>query len=301
MHQENNVKLNAGKIDIAIVIVSLVLIELVFRSVAPLVSGNVKQISEMTETANSLAADKSSVLFLGNSLMGNALDLAAFDEQSQTGMSSYKAVPDGTSLWDWSCIVNGSFIDEGKKPGIIVIGYAWEQVGPVPSRLGGFFCDVTELPDLVRLGMNNGSDVFEFLAAKVSRLYAMHETVRKRVLGLIIPDYNIYTQIINSERNKKQRAVVVADKKKDYKLLNSYLSNLERNNIESVIIAMPVKEKYDLDEGFYQVVNNYKGVVLDYRQLDGLSEDAFRDPIHLNEKGNEIFTRKIANYFNDVK
>ena len=132
-------KLNTKLTDITIIIVWLVLLELVFQVTAPLVSGNVKQISEIPDIAADLAQKKPAILFLGNSLIGNALDLKAFDQQANLNMSSYKVIPDGTSLWDWSCIIKNSFIDEKRLPEVVVIGYAWAQVGPVPERLGGFF------------------------------------------------------------------------------------------------------------------------------------------------------------------
>ena len=163
-------KLNARMTDITIIIVCLALLELVFRAVAPLVSGNVKQISEIPEIAADLAQKKPAILFLGNSLMGNALDLKAFDQQANLNMAYFKVIPDGTSLWDWSCIIKNSFIDEKRLPDVVVIGYAWAQVGPVSTRLGGFFCSVKDLPELINLGMSDSSDVLEFLVSKVSKL-----------------------------------------------------------------------------------------------------------------------------------
>ena len=123
-------KLSARWVDISIIIACFVFLELVFRAAAPLVSGNVKQIHEIADVAVELTKNNNTVLFLGNSLMENALDLEAFDEQVNLNMSSFKVVPDGTSLWDWSCIVKNSFVDKGQLPKVLVLGYAWEQVAP---------------------------------------------------------------------------------------------------------------------------------------------------------------------------
>lgn len=279
-------------IDISIIIVILVFFELIFRTLAPFISGNVKQIYEIENVATELTKKNGGVLFLGNSLLGNALDLTEFDKQANLKMSSYKVVPDSTSLWDWTCIVKNGFIDNNRLPKVIVIGYAWEQVGPVPSRLGGFFCGIKDLPELISLGMRNSSDILEFLFSKVSKLYAMRETVRKRILDILIPDYRVQTQIVNGERNKNKP--IKNKKSGDYRLLKAYLKILGTNNIKPIIVAMPVKQYYNLDEEFFRAVSHNGGVVLDYRELEGLDESMFRDPIHLNEKGNDIFTHRLA-------
>ena len=120
-----NMKVNSGVADKTIIIVCLVMLELVIRTTAPLVSDNVKQIAEISTVADDLSKQKSAVLFLGNSLMGNALDLNAFSEHASQKISSYKVVPDSTSLWDWSCIIQNNFIDKNSIPKVVVLGYAW--------------------------------------------------------------------------------------------------------------------------------------------------------------------------------
>ncbi len=295
-----DMKLSSILADITIIIICFILLELIIRISAPLVSGNVRQIYEIPDVASRLVEQESAILFLGNSLMGNALDVAEFDKQANLEVSSFKVIPDGTSLWDWSCIVKNNFIDKKRLPRAIIVGYAWRQAGPVPSRLGGFFCAAKDLPELIDLGMDNSSDVLEFLVAKASKLYAMRETIRKRMLDILIPDYRIYTQMINTERNKNRRVVDVEKKPEDFKLLSAYMNLLVSNNIKPVIIAMPVVQAYELDEGFFKTVKNSGGVVLDYRELEGIDDSMFRDSIHLNERGNKVFTHHLASDMKNI-
>lgn len=284
-------KLSSRLVDVSVIISCFIFLELIIRTAAPIVSGNIRQIYEIQSISADLADKNDAVLFLGNSLIGNALNLAEFDEQANLHMPLYKIVPDSTSLWDWSCIVKNSFIDKASLPKVVVIGYAWEQVRPVPSRLGGFFCDIYDLDSLINLGMGDASDVLEFLLSKVSKLYAMRETIRKRILDIIIPDYRIQMQIINTERNKNQQII---SKPEDYRLLNAYMKMLVANDIKPVIVAMPVIEHYKLDEEFFGTVKRNGGIVLDYRELDDLDKSMFRDPIHLNERGSKVFTYHLA-------
>lgn len=286
--------------DITIILVCFVLFELIIRTTAPLVSGNVKQISEISSVTENLAKTKPAVLFLGNSLIDNALNLNSLQKQANLKMSSYKVVADSTSLWDWSCIVKNSFIDKNSLPDIVVIGYAWKQVGPVPHRLGGFFCGITDLPELIRQGMSSSSDVLDFLVSKLSKSYAMHETIRKRILDSIIPNYRLYTRVINNERNKTRKINYTNKKSEDYRLLNAYLKMLSTHNIKSIIVLMPVIDRYTLDEKFFSVASRNGSIILDYRELDDIDNDMFRDPIHLNERGNKIFTYHLAVDLKDI-
>jgi Na+-translocating ferredoxin:NAD+ oxidoreductase RnfA subunit len=293
-------KLSGRLVDISIIIVFFVFLELIFRTASPLISGNIKQIYEIPSIATELAKKNNAILFLGNSLLGNALDLTEFDKQANLNMSSYKVVPDGTSLWDWSCIIKNNFINKEQLPKVVVIGYAWEQVKPVPSRLGGFFCSIRDLPNLTSLGMNSSSDVLDFLFSKVFRLYAMRETLRKRILDILIPDYRVQTQNINTERNQNKPLKYKKNIPENYQLLNAYLKMLVTNNIKPVIVAMPVMQHYELDKEFFKAVTHNGGIVLDYRELDGIENSMFRDPIHLNEQGNKVFTYHLAADLKDI-
>jgi hypothetical protein len=289
-----SMKLSGRSLDLSIIAVCFVLLELIFRTASPLISGNVKQIYEIPITAAEFTEKHDAILFLGNSLIGNAIDLTAFNEQANLDMPAYMAVPDGTSLWDWYCIVKNIFIDKDRLPKVIVIGYAWGQGMPVPSRLGGFFCDMDDLPDLFSMGMSNSSDIIEFMVSKVSTIYAMREVLRKRILDLVIPKYRVYTQVINAEKNKNRPITGNQQKMEGYQLLNAYLALLVDNGIKPVVVAMPVKQRYSLDESFFKTIRSYGGVVIDYRDLEGIDDSMFRDPIHLNKSGNKIFTYHLA-------
>ena len=149
--------------------------------------------------------------------------------------------------------------------------------------------------------MNSSADILDFLVSKVFKLYAMHETIRKRILDIAIPNYRLVTQDINDEKNKDLKLKDVKVKGKDYGLLKAYLEMLVTHNIKPIIVAMPVKERYQLDEEFFSTVRKSGGVVLDYRELQGLDNSMFRDPIHLNERGNRVFTNRLAADFKNIE
>jgi len=267
-------------VNIFLIIICFASFELLFREVAPLLSGNIKQIYAIPDIANEFTKKNNSVLFLGNSLIGNAINLNSFDNQANLNMPSYKVVPDATSLWDWTCIIKNNFINKERLPQVVVLGYAWDHEEPVPSRLGSFFCNMSDLPNLINMGMNRSSSIFEFLLSKLSRFYAMRETIRKRILDTLVPNYRTYTRAINNERNKNTR--------------------VKHTNIKPEDVVMPITYDYDLDEQFFSTITENGGTVLDYRKLDAIDDSMFRDPIHLNQRGNKVFTSHLANDLNGI-
>lgn len=287
-------KLSAGLVNISLIIVCFLCFELFIRIAAPMLSDNVSHIYKIPDIAVDLSKKNNAVLFLGNSLIGNALNLDEFDKQMNMKVSSYKVVPDGTSLWDWYCIVKNNFINNDRLPKVVVVGYAWRQAPPVSTRLGGFFCSTKDLPELISFGMWGGADVIEFLFSKASKLYVMREAIRKRVFDMIIPGYRKYTQIVNDERNATRSIKQLKKEPEDYRLLRAYIEMLVANDIKPVIVAMPVMQNYKLDKDLFRVVSKNGGVVLDYRGLDGIDKDMFIDAIHLNERGSKVFTNHLA-------
>src|SRR5690606_15241625 len=79
--------------------------------------------------------------------------------------------------------------------------YAWhllsDQTRVDASRLGSLFCTLPDLAQPQRIGLNSSSDIGEFLAARSLRIYALRETLRNRLLQVIVPYYAEYTQAAN--------------------------------------------------------------------------------------------------------
>lgn len=239
-----------------------------------------------------------SILFLGNSLMGHALNLAQFQKRipgkTSDSIVSYKVVPDGTSIWDWYCIVKNNFSKPEYAPDFLVVGIAWEKENPVPSRLAGHFCRVVDLGDLINMGMNSSSDILEYMVANTSMLYVLREPIRKRLLDIMVPDYREETQKINAAIQKK------SDKKntgslyeKRNKVLTHFMKLLSVTKVKPIFVAMPVANRYGLNKTLVKTIYENNGVILDYRDLDGIKKNMYLDPIHLDERGSVIFTKKI--------
>jgi hypothetical protein len=251
-----------------------------------------------SDLSRSNSLGNKTILFLGNSLTANAVDLEVLEAEMNYGqtvyLSTYKVVPDGTSVWDWYCILKNNFSAGDSIPDILVVGYAWGSVAPVPSRLAGYFCGIGDLGGLYNLGMNQNSDVLEYLVASVSRLYVMRETISKRILDLVIPGYREGVREVNaSSRNNSQVDNVTAVPYSGG-IFGRFLYLSEPHKVKTVIMAMPVIEDYQLDKKVIDKVHKYGASLLDYRYLDGISDDMFIDPIHLGREGSHLFSKRLA-------
>jgi len=76
--------------------------------------------------------------------------------------------------------------------------------------------------------------------------------------------------------------------------MERFLELLHERDIKLVFIAMPVVQDYSLDEAMVETIRERDGVVYDYRHLDEITDNMFLDPIHLNESGSRVFTRRLA-------
>ncbi len=295
------------RVTIAIIF-CLLIADIFIRVVSPSLSGNIAHIQEFRAITQALstkqAESDNTILFLGNSLTANAVNVNQFENELRANGTentfAYKVVPDGTSFWDWYCIAKNSFVDAQVVPKTLVIGFAWGSESPTPSRLATHFCGITDLPVLINLGMNSTSEIVEYLLASFSKLYALRETIHKRLLDKLIPHYQQYTQEANSlNRANEVQGNSQSPPKRNQALMSRFLNMLTENNIETVFIAMPVITPYSIDRDLAKSMQLENTYLYDYRKLEGVSSDMFLDPIHLNSEGSRVFTKRLAQDFNN--
>lgn len=290
------------------VVCVIIMLEVGFRLMSTRLSSNVQHISEIPVVAVEISEARDdvdeTVLVMGNSLIGNAVDInkleKALSQASTKQFAAYKVVPDSTSLWDWNCITKHNFAASQDSPDTIIIGFAWGQLYNKkeirPSRLAAYFCTVPDLLDLYQHGMRRSSDVLEYLVASTSRLYAMREVIQKRVLDLIIYGYRSNVRYMNAVvREVSHTSELDTQPENDYSLLLKYLEILSENNIRPIFVAMPVLKDYELKPEVIHLIEENGGVFFDMRYMAGISKDMFIDPIHLGAVGRNVFTMNLAN------
>ncbi len=288
----------------------LLLLDLGFSAIAPRLSGNLEHISllpSLIKKANSSPGPK--IIFLGNSLIGNGVSQEQVRKElksrfPQTDLGIAKLVPDGTGVWDWFCVFNDQVLPRVKDETELVIGFAWNQLSDVErlssKRLGGHFCEFGRLEELVSLGLTPIEGRIDFVLAKFSSIFRNQELLRKRILDLVIPFYRDETRNMNSRMSSSRLApsegVASAERISvdlSYTVLDSILAKADKAGVRITIVAMPILEEYQLDPKLILLLES-RVRFLDFRNLDGLEESHFLDPIHLNAEGAKIFSQAIS-------
>ncbi|MCW9014613.1 MAG: hypothetical protein OQL06_12590 [Gammaproteobacteria bacterium] len=282
----------------------LIVIEFSVRIFEDRLSGNLDHIFSIPQIVSQIDQfqKNSSIVFLGNSLTNNAIDSAIVESTLYKNLNSpvhaLKVTPDGTAISDWYCIYNNRFNELKQAPTYMVIGFAWgilsDQYPNNPSRLGGFFCDVDDIDDLSVTGLTNHQQLLRFIAGATSHVYVNRERIRNRILDMLIPNYKMITQKLNQTEESRENTRDARESKYTYLLLERMITSMQSKGTQLILIAMPVIEPYEVDEVLVRLTNKMQIPILDLRDTRYITDDMFKDSIHLNEKGRLKFSQQMA-------
>ncbi len=276
--------------------------ETAVRVVSPLVSGNVA--ASLTLEQRSLEAAKdphNRIVLVGNSMTERGIDPATLAEARPdlSGATSLPAVlsMDSSDLWYWSCMVR-ALPDAFPRPKFLVIGYGWNDLSDQASletgKTFGLVCPVRMIAEIAEHAGAGLEEHLQALTAKGSWTYALHADLRHRLLGPVIPRYESQTNRLNEARRSTQNQGVGSRPVFTYRALDRILADAQSKGYNPVIVAMPVKGRYEIDPALGQTVAASGGIFLDLRNAPGLDAGSFDDPIHLSKSGSRILTAELA-------
>lgn len=295
---------SAFRTDILILIGILCLmavLEISFRATKTKVSGDLKFLETVPDIARTIDTAKGvSVMFVGNSLIGEAIDKSIMREEFSIGTSTpilvEKMVPDDTNLPDWYFLYKNFFSVKKHQPEVMVIGFAWRNAlqdgGIVKSRIVDFACNAKDLPEVSLFGIVGPEKTTEFFLAKISSLFANHAVIRNRILDILVPHYREGTRLVNNAANKNTHRPV-KEIQPSFSSLQRFIAMLVRSNVRPVFIAMPVIDPYSINPELLRVLAENCDYI-DCRNVPGLDHSMFVDPIHLGESGRKIFSQYLA-------
>ena len=291
---------NEARYDTIVLLILLAVIlalELTIRAFEDRLSGDIEHIFRFPDIVSQASDSPGSLLFIGNSLTKDGYDASVIDakltETPEAGLSSsYKLVPDGTAISDWYCIYRNNVAGIDQPPAHVILSFAWNQLSDQYqlniSRLGGFFCESSDLDGLSHAGLDTIETRLGFFTSKLSHVYVNREAIRNRVLSMAIPGYERTTQRMN--RIDRERAASSAGGELSYRLLESLIDDIEAEGSQLTIVAMPVRQRFDLDPQLLRLMSSRGINFLDMRYTIELSKDNYKDRMHLNEQGSARFS-----------
>jgi len=278
--------------------------EVTLRASMPFVSGSLKHIKEIPCAAEKLSkSDGLRILFLGNSMINNGVDVKIIREKlenkSMSIINVVKINPDGTDLWDWYFLYKNYFLIQSNPPDLIVLGFRSDFVDdqrqPNPSRLAANFSGLRDLPELIDFGMTGRSEIAEYLYASSICLYAHREAIRNRLMDWMVPYYRENTSKIGTNAWKaKSEAWGEVQEEHSYRRLESLLRLVRSKCGMVVLVAMPTRNKYALKKEILLTTEKSNAVLMDLRDVRGLSEANFIDAVHLNAAGAEVLSQELG-------
>jgi hypothetical protein len=286
----------------AMLVVALVALiiggDVVLRSIDQRLSGNLAHIQEIPEIIRRIGSDDSALLVIGNSLTNNGVASAGV----ATALPNFqigKVTPDGSNFWDWNCILKHQIVaSDDVRFRAIVMGYAWhllsDQTQPNASRLGGLFCQWSDLLQPSEMGLSHSSDIGEFIAARALRMYALREILRNRFFQRVIPSYEQYTQAANRAAQAGAASGDEVEAQYSYAHLAALASQLKAKGARLIVVAMPVQNEYPIDPGLQALAQKGALTIYDYRRVEGIDAASFEDSMHLNKNGQAVLSAQLA-------
>jgi hypothetical protein len=278
---------------------SIALVDLGLRLADSRLSGNVAHVESIPDVvADAGRPEQQSLLLLGNSLTNNGVAPQIVTRELPK-LTLAKVTPDATGLYSWQCLLDHQVIE---RPDVqfdtVVIGFAWsllsDQTRANASRLGGLYCDWSDLGRASEIGLRNSGDIGEFIAAKLLRTYALRDTLRNRLFQSTVPHYVEFTQANNGRSPGTIDSAGTAQQTHTYHTFKALVDRLEAEGTRVIIVAMPIQKEYEVDPELRELADRGVIELIDLRQTKGIMAAHYLDGIHLNATGQQILSRVLA-------
>lgn len=284
-------------------LVALGIVELGLRASASRLSGNVAHIRDFDRLlADAGKSPGVRVVFVGNSLIGNAIAPATFQQAARDAgrvENPVKLVPDGTGIWDWRCIAS-NHLPAAAAGDRVVIGFAWDQLSDqlplAVSKTFGLICPLGEIAQIRNFHPVGIGDAIEAGFSRLSLAYTLRERLRNGSLDRFVPDYQEQSRALNSDgvRGAQAHGAPRAAPAHTYAALTDLVQQLRAKGYRPAFVAMPTVAGYELDPQIARTLQAQGAEFFDMRSVPTLTAEHFIDPIHLGQQGAELFTRTFA-------
>lgn len=277
----------------------ITLVDLGLRLIDSRLSGNVAHVESIPDVvADAGRPEQQSLLLLGNSLTNNGVAPQIVTRELPRLVLA-KVTPDATGLYSWQCLLDHQVIERPEVQfDTVVIGFAWsllsDQTQANASRLGGLYCDWSDLGRAREIGLRSSGDIGEFIAAKVLRTYALRDTLRNRLFQSAVPHYVEFTQANNARSPGTIDTGQSAQQAHTYETFTALVNRLKAEGTRVIIVAMPIQKHYDVDPELRELADRGVVEMIDLRDTKGIMAAHYLDGIHLNATGQQILSRVLA-------
>jgi hypothetical protein len=236
-------------------------------------------------------------LVLGNSLLNAGVQFERLQQLLRPGVNATRFVVEDTYVGDWYYGLRRLFA-AGSRPDAVILMLNPRQL--VSWKVRGDYSayrlvQAAELPAAARdLDLSN-TQATNLALAHFSTFFGLRSQIRNWVIGHIFPDFErlTYQIITHTTPPPLDEATVYAKSVERLRLLHELAA---AHGSELVLVVPPSGPHEDPAwAAAVQRAGTVAGVrVLVPVQPGSLSEDYYKDPIHLNTSGAEIFTARLG-------
>ncbi len=272
--------------------------ELTLRFVQTRLSRDLIHIQQIPEAVARVSqSEKLRVLFLGNSLSREGIDLQLFQSlmSQKQDIAAAQLFPDDTSILDWLGVYQHFVANQQYEIDLLILSFAENQLqddSPINiRRLAQHFTDWSAALGLFQREEFSFDMCAEFTLAKLFASYANAERVRVRILDWIVPYYHASAEQINAVSSNRKP---MRKHQPTYNRLKQLMDVVQSSGTEMVVVAFPVGDEFVLDPELVQLLQQEDVLFVDARHIKGITKRSFPDGYHMNDEAAQVMSRYLA-------
>ena len=231
------------------------------------------------------------LLFVGNSLLLQGIDLARIQQDEASHLHVYRYVVEDTAWYDWYYGIK-NLLRSGARPDYMVLCMA--DLHFVSSAMRGEFSarylfgfrDIWPLSRDLHLDMTSTSNLY---AAQLSTFYATRSEIRQVLMGRAVPAVPqlMHDLTVTSAAPMSDERMLTIAAPRFVQLREA----CEAYQVRCVILMVPILR--EPTRAIQQAAEEAK--IPSYRPMpnQGISRELYSDGYHLSKEGSEIYTSAV--------
>jgi len=291
-------------------IAALALIEWGTRMALVPGSSDLDRYRSFPERARGLvAAPAPRIAMVGNSVTDRVLPkLLQSEWHAVTGESLAvdKFVAYYSNLATWYWMIDQYFWSADLEPDLIVVTY-YDEVGLADApmmevgALAQFFTDSRDVWPLFANDIKSLEQRAGYLLSSASTAFATRDRIRDRALNLI-PGYRPFATATNAHSYEYEHKIRMRAAKpaQTFHTLRRLVTRAQQQGVRICFVAFqprpvtPGAAPYAIHPEIMTTITDAGMLHLDLRDMDELTADLYQDNVHLNARGQPIYTRRLA-------
>ncbi len=256
-----------------------------------------REVSErraLLDVRDSEASDDPHIAVLGNSLMLEGVDVSLLRAKTKPVYTPVPYFVLGTNYYDWFFGLKRLFA-EGTRPRFVLLGLSPNQLA-APGIKGDYSArylfQQSDLIDVVRKTHMDATSASGFLLAHYSEYYSTREITRGFFMSRVLPGVGefLHSRVV-AFRDPELREVVLEPLAADRL---AALDQLCRANGSQFLLVVP--PSYQKGAQTIERAGRERGIPVLVPVADGEFDASYyqSDGIHLNAKGSQVFTIRLA-------